>query len=102
MKSALCWPAEQQTRDRRHPEQERRFSAVSEARMTEARTSASRMNEAVKTATSKMPVCQREAQLTRGQMPLNSNPHGLRKADWSDIAFSEWWLCRDYLCEGRD
>ncbi len=80
---------------------------MTEAQMTEARTSASRMNEAVKTATSKMPVCQPEArlrrdQMTRGQMRLNSNPHGLRKADWSDIAFSEWWLCRDYLCEGRD
>ena len=60
------------------------------------------MIEAVKTATSKMAVCQREARMTLDLTHQNSNPKGPHKADWSDIAFSEWWTSRDYLYEGLD
>lgn len=60
------------------------------------------MIEAVKTATSKMAVCQLEARMTLDLPRQNSNQKGPHKADWSDIAFSEWWTSRDYLCEGQD
>ena len=60
------------------------------------------MIEAVKTATSKMAVCQLEARMTLDLPRQNSNQKGPHKADWSDIAFSEWWTSRDYLYEGLD
>ena len=58
--------------------------------------------EGVKTATLKMTACQREARMTLDLTHQNSNPKGPHKADWSDIAFSEWWTCRDCLFEGQD
>ena len=46
--------------------------------------------EGVKTATSKMTVCQREDRMTLALMRQNSDQKGRHKADWSDIVFSAW------------
>jgi hypothetical protein len=110
--SALYWPAEPQTPGRHHPGLELLFAVVTEAqilvvrmpeaRMTWAQMIESLLIEAVKTATSKMAVCQREARMTLDLTQQNSNPQGPHKADWSDVAFSEWWICRDCLFEGQD
>ena len=77
--SALYWPAEPQTPVRRHPGLELLFAIVPEARMPAVQMPGARMPavqmpgvqmiepqmiEAVKTATSKMAVCQLEARMT--------------------------------------
>ena len=82
--SALYWPAEPQTPVRRHPGLELLFAIVPEARMPAVQMPAVQMPgvqmiepqmpgaqmpgvqmiEAVKTATSKMAVCQLEARMT--------------------------------------
>ena len=105
--SALYWPAEPQTPVRHHPGLELLFAIVPEVQMIEVQMPGAQMIEAVmieavKTATSKMAVCQLEARMTLDLPRQNSNQKGPHKADWSDIAFSEWWTSRDYLCEGQD
>ncbi|RLS71850.1 MAG: hypothetical protein DWI00_12855 [Planctomycetota bacterium] len=109
---ALYWPAEPQTPDRHHPGLELLFAVVPEVqirvvRMPEAQMTSGQMIdpqtiEGVKTATLKMTACQPEDRMTLDLMRQNSDQKGRHKADWSDTAFSEWWICRDCLFEGQD
>ena len=69
------------------------------------------MIEAGQTVTSKIAVCQPDSRMTLNLMTLNlmrqnsmrqnSNQYSRHKADWSDVAFSEWWTCRGYLYEDQ-
>ena len=98
--SALYWPAELQTPDRHHPGLELLFAVVPEVRirvaqMPEARMPLGRMFdprmiEGVRTATSKMTVCQPLDLMTLDLMRQSSDQKGRHKADWSDIVFLEW------------
>ena len=114
--SALCWLAEPQTPDHRHSGLELLFADVPGSRRI-----ATLMIEAGQTVTSKIAVCQPDSRMTLNLMTLNlmtlnlmtlnlmrqnsmrqnSNQYSRHKADWSDVAFSEWWTCRGYLYEDQ-
>ena len=72
------------------PEARIRVARMPEARMPLGRMFDPRMIEGVRTATSKMTVCQLLDRMTLNLMRQNSDQKGRHKADWSDIVFSEW------------
>jgi hypothetical protein len=90
--SALYWPAERQTPDRRHPVSELHSAGAAEARMIED----------VRTATSKTAACHLPNLMIQNLMIQNSNQQSPHRVDWSDVAFSEWSTCRGCLCEGQN
>jgi hypothetical protein len=72
------------------PEVRIRVALMPEARMPLGRMFDPRMIEGVRTATSKMTVCQLLDLMTLDLMRQNSDQKGRHKADWSDIVFLEW------------